>query len=194
MLLYHFNFGFPLLSPSAQVVGPITKSVPNDEESAKDRGVEECLAFPEPVRDYAEKVFFHTLAGRADGSTFIALVNRDAGDGQPLGIVLRWSNAAAAQLHAVEDAAARASTSWAWSLATVTPVGRAALREQGALPMIEGQASHEVTIDFEVLDTAAEIDAVEKEAKTLAGKRLMPSRRAPPARSPRRSPARRHRR
>ena len=35
--------------------------------------------------------------------------------------------------------------------------------------MIEGQASYEVTIDFEVLDTAAEIDAVEKEARSLAG-------------------------
>jgi hypothetical protein len=35
--------------------------------------------------------------------------------------------------------------------------------------MIEGQASYDVTIDFEVLDTAAEIDAIEGEARKLAG-------------------------
>ena len=74
MLLYHFNCGFPLLGTSAKVVGPITKTVPRDDEARKDRGVEECLAFPEPVQGYAEKVFFHTLAARKDGRTFIALV------------------------------------------------------------------------------------------------------------------------
>jgi hypothetical protein len=52
---------------------------------------------------------------------------------------------------------------------TITPIGRGPLRQQGALPMIEGQASYDVTIDFEVLDTVAEIDAIEKEAKKLSG-------------------------
>ena len=62
MMLYHFNYGFPLLSASSRVVGPITGTQPRDEEARKDRGVEECLRFPEPVQGYSEKVFFHTLA------------------------------------------------------------------------------------------------------------------------------------
>ena len=36
-------------------------------------------------------MFFHTLGTGPDGRTFVALVNRDTGDGQPLGIVMRWS-------------------------------------------------------------------------------------------------------
>ena len=168
MLLYHFNFGFPLLSPSAKVVGPITKTVPNNEESGRDRGVEECRGFPEPVQGYTEKVFFHTLSGRADGSTFIALVNRDTGDGQPMGIVLRWSNR---QLPSFTQWKMPCKGFYVVGLepGNCTPVGRGALREKGALPMIDGQASYDVAIDFEVLDTAAEIDAIEKEARQLAG-------------------------
>ncbi len=169
MLLYHFNFGFPLLSPSARVVGPITKTVPRDEEARKDRGVEECLAFPEPVQDYAEKVFFHTMGTRPDGSTFVSLVNRDTGDGTPLGAVLRWNRKELPTL-----------TQWKMPCkgfyvvglepGNITPVGRGPLREQGALPMLEGQAEYNVTIDVEVLQSLSDIEAIEKEAVKLAAK------------------------
>jgi hypothetical protein len=166
MLLYHCNYGFPLLSSNAKIVGPITKTVARNEDARKDRGVEECLGFPEPVQDYAEKVFFHTLAGSRDGSTFVALVNRDTGDGQPLGIVMRWNQK---QLPAFTEWKMPCKGFYVVGLepGTVGPAGRGVLREQGALPMIEGQASYDVTIDFEVLDTIAEIEAIEKEAKKL---------------------------
>ena len=52
MLLYHINFGFPLLSPSARIVGPIQKTEPRDEQARAGRGLEECLSYPEPVPDY----------------------------------------------------------------------------------------------------------------------------------------------
>jgi hypothetical protein len=168
MLLYHCNFGFPLLGPGARVVGPIAKSVARDEQARKDRGVEECLTFPEPIQDYAEKVFFHTMATKKDGSTFVALVNRDTGDGQPLGIVIRWNQR---ELPTLCEWKMPCKGFYVVGLepTNVTPIGRGPLRQQGALPVIEGQASHDVTIDFEVLETAAEIDAVEKEARALAG-------------------------
>jgi len=168
MLLYHFNYGFPLLGPGARVVGPIMKTVPRNDDARKDRGVEECLSFPEPVQGYAEKVFFHTLAERGDGSTFIALVNRDTGDGQPLGIVARWSRK---ELPAFTEWKMPCKGFYVVGLepGTVLPVGRGALRDQGALPMIEGQASYDVSIDFEVLDSISEIEAIEKEARKLAG-------------------------
>ena len=50
---------------------------------------------------------------------------------------------------------------------TVTPVGRGALRERGELPMLAAQQTYSVTIDFEVLDTAGEIAALEREAAGL---------------------------
>jgi hypothetical protein len=169
MLLYHFNFGFPLLGPGARVVGPITKSVPRDDEARKDRGMEECLRFPEPVLGYAEKVFFHTMAENSDGRTFVALVNPDTGDGQPLGMVLRWSNR---ELPSLCQWKMPRKGFYVVGLepGNVTPLGRGPLREKGALPMIEGQGTRDITIEFEILDTLAEIEAIEKEARKLAGK------------------------
>jgi hypothetical protein len=148
-------------------VGPITKSDPRDDEARKDRGVEECLTFPEPMQDYAEKVFFHTLAAQKDGRTFVALVNRDTGDGQPLGIVMRWSRK---ELPTFTEWKMPCKGFYVVGLepGTVSPVGRGVLRERGTLPMIEGQASYDATIDFEVLDSVAEIEAIEKEAKKLS--------------------------
>jgi hypothetical protein len=169
MLLYHFNFGFPLLSPAARIVGPIQKSEPRDDAARAGRGLEECLSFPAPVQGYAEKVFFHTLGTRPDGTTFIALLNRDTGDGQPLGIVMRFSRRELPHL-----------TEWKMPCkgfyvvglepGTVLPIGRGVLRDKGMLPMIEGQASYDVTIDFEVLDSIEKLLEVEKEARTLAGR------------------------
>jgi hypothetical protein len=168
MLLYHFNFGFPLLSPSARIVGPIQKSEPHDDEARAGRGLEECFSFPEPVLGYAEKVYFHTLATRPEGRTFIALLNRDTGDGEPLGIVIRWNRRELPHL-----------TEWKMPCkgfyvvglepGTVLPIGRGVLRDKGALPMIEGQASYDVTIDFEVVDSAGKLEEVQKEARALAG-------------------------
>jgi len=164
MLLYHFNFGFPLLSPSARVVGPISKTAPRDEQARKDRGVEECLTFPEPLQGYAEKVFFHTMAARPDGSTFVSLVNRDTGDGSPLGIVLRWNQK---ELPTFTQWKMPCKGFYVVGLepGNITPMGRGPLREQGALPMLEGQASYDVTIDFEVLEFLSDIEAIEEEAK-----------------------------
>jgi len=161
MMLYHFNFGFPLLGPQARVVGPIVDTVARDEEAKKDHGVEEALEFPTPVPGYREKVFFHTLAG--EDRTFIALLNSDFGGGVPLGIVMRFSKKELPRL-----------TEWKMPCqgfyvaglepGTAQPLGRGILRERGELPMLEGQASYPITITFEVIDSIDEMDAIREEA------------------------------
>jgi hypothetical protein len=166
MLLYHFNFGFPLLGPRARVVGPIRESVPRDEEARKDRGVEECLQIPAPVPGYKEKVFFHTLGADPRGRTFIALVNRDIGDGTALGIVMRWSLAELPEFTQWKNPAQGAYV-LGLEPGTITPIGRGPLREKGRLPMIEPLESRTISIDFEVLDGAEAMDAVESEARSL---------------------------
>ena len=170
MLLYHFNFGYPLLAPHARIIGPITGSVARDEESRRDRGVEECLSFCEPVQGYKEKVFFHELASGERDDTFIALLNRDIGDGSPLGIVLRWS---VQELPCLTEWKMMRKGFYVLGLepGTVTPMGRGVLREQGKLPMIEGRATRTVTIDFEILEGLAELDAMEEEAARHALRR-----------------------
>lgn len=166
LMLYHVNFGFPLLGPTSRVVGPIRSTAPRDEEARKDRGVEECLAFPAPIQGYEEKVFFHTMGTDPQGMTFVALVNPDVGDGSPLAVVMRWS---LKELPALTEWKMPRKGFYVMGLepGSAPPLGRGVLREKGQLPFLEGQATHNVTIDFEVLDDMAEIETLEKEARAL---------------------------
>jgi hypothetical protein len=166
MLLYHFNYGFPLLAPGARIVGPFRSSAARDEEARKDRGVEQCCEIGEPVAGFQEKVYFHDLAGDAQGRTFVALVNRAVGDGQPLAVVERFS---VKELPFLTEWKMVRKGFYVLGLepGNVPPLGRGVLREQGKLPMIAGQQTYAVTVDFEVLDTTAEIAALEREAASL---------------------------
>jgi hypothetical protein len=166
MLLYHFNYGFPLLAAGARIVAPIRATTPRAEEARKDRGVEECCEIGTPVAGYQEKVFFHDLAADAEGRTFVALVNRDVGDGSPLAIVERFS---LKELPVFTEWKMVRKGFYVLGLepGTVTPLGRGVLRERGMLPMLAAQQTYSVTIDFEVLDTAEQIASLEKEAAAL---------------------------
>jgi hypothetical protein len=166
MMLYHFNFGFPLLGPNARIVGPVIRTEPRDGEAARDRGVEECMQFPDPVHGYNEKVFFHTLDTDRDGNTFMALLNRDIGDGTALGIVIRFNKN---QLPTFTEWKMPREGFYVLGLepGTAEPLGRGVLRESGKLPLIEGQHTHEVVIDFHVLRSKEELDSVEREAEEI---------------------------
>lgn len=60
MLLYHFNFGYPMLSQDARLELPgRVSSSPRDENSRS--GLGEELEFTAPVDGKPEQVFFHTL-------------------------------------------------------------------------------------------------------------------------------------
>ncbi len=168
LMLYHFNFGFPLLGPSARVVAPIRKTEARDEEARKDKGVEECRTFPEPIPSYQEKVFFHTMGADSHGGTFVALLNPDAGGGEPLGIVLRWN---LNELPHLTEWKMPRKGFYVLGLepGSAVPLGRGILREKGTLPLIEGQAEHSMRIELEIIDDVRRFDAIEKESRTLGG-------------------------
>jgi hypothetical protein len=73
MILYHFNFGFPLLSDGARVALPSIDVEPRDE--ASEGGVGSCLDLTAPRDGLAEQVFYHRLAAGADGMTRVAILN-----------------------------------------------------------------------------------------------------------------------
>jgi hypothetical protein len=170
MLLYHFNFGFPLLGPNARIVGPIRGIEPRDDEARAGRGVEEALSFPEPIQGYREKVFFLDLAADRDERTFLGLVNRDLGDGTPLAVVMRFNRR---ELPAFTEWKNPGRGFYVLGLepGTMVPLGRGVLRERGQLPMLAGQSRYSLKIDFQVLDTSEEMEALEREADALQGRK-----------------------
>lgn len=91
MVLYHFNFGFPLLSEATELQFPSSRLVPNGEGMA----LEGYDAWTAPDADYATRVFFHEeLATDANGWAAATVHNPTfptiAGD-QPVSVTLRWN-------------------------------------------------------------------------------------------------------
>jgi hypothetical protein len=160
MMLYHFNFGWPLLSTSSRIVGPFVESLPRDEESAGGRGLPEALGYPAPVPGYAEKVFYHTLGAAKDGRTAVALLNDDCG-GSKLGMVMRLNRT---QLGCFTQWKMPRQGFYVLGLepGTVYPDGRAKTRELGKLPVIEAFGRHEVDISIEVVEGRKGLEEAEK--------------------------------
>ena len=61
MLLYHCNFGYPIVSENTILIEPKgTIVTARDSEGV----VEKCFEFQKPTHDYAEQVFYHKLPGK----------------------------------------------------------------------------------------------------------------------------------
>ena len=76
-LLYHVNFGTPLLDPGSKVVLPVAKVAPRDEVAAGN--VSEWDTYGPESPGLSEAVFFFDLAAEYDGRTQ-ALLRNAAGD------------------------------------------------------------------------------------------------------------------
>ncbi len=58
-ILYHINLGWPLLSPSAELVIDPASTEPIDAHSAKD--IDTLRQFIEPAAGFSEQLYFHTM-------------------------------------------------------------------------------------------------------------------------------------
>lgn len=164
LILYHFNFGYPLLSPDAKIVGPIQNIEPRDAEAAADNGVQEAFSIPGPVSDFKEKVFFITPKPNDAGNTFISLINRKIGGNTPLAVVLRYNTN---ELPYLTEWKMPRQGFYALGLepSTASPVGRRVLRQSGKMTMIPAQSTYSIGIEFSVLDNEKELKNLESEAK-----------------------------
>jgi hypothetical protein len=75
MILYHCNFGFPVVSPSSELI--VDDELVNPRDEAARNGLDTHTKFDMPVPDYAEQVFFHKPRLGSDGFAQAAIVNRD---------------------------------------------------------------------------------------------------------------------
>ncbi len=59
-ILYHFNFGYPLLSPSSVIDLPTKKITPRNDRAAE--GLDEALLLAEPQDSFEEQCYYHELS------------------------------------------------------------------------------------------------------------------------------------
>ena len=76
-ILYHMNFGYPLLSEDAELEIDPAETAPRDADAAP--GINEFRKFIKPQPTYNEQVFFHTMKGDQNGETTVTLKNKKIG-------------------------------------------------------------------------------------------------------------------
>lgn len=85
MLLYHFNFGYPLLSPNTRIIIPSIEVTPRDAISALH--AENWHVMDEPKPNEPEYVFIHKLKADKNGNTFVAVIN----DNMQMGVLIEFN-------------------------------------------------------------------------------------------------------
>ncbi len=83
-VLYHCNFGFPVVGESSELLVRDRSVRPRDPAAAA--GLADHRRFPPPTPGFAEQVFFHDPEPGPDGLAAAAIVDRHAG----FGAFLRW--------------------------------------------------------------------------------------------------------
>ena len=150
MLLYHFNFGYPLLDSDSRMVVPEGSARPRTPEAAA--GIGKRLSFTDPVDGSGEECFFHDCRADAEGFSYAALVNDRLGVGAyikydkvALPILTQWKNPR--------------SHDYAMGIEPGNSfiMGRKLERENGTLLKIAGYGSVEYDLTLGILEGTEEI-------------------------------------
>ncbi|HCK72957.1 MAG TPA: DUF4432 domain-containing protein [Planctomycetaceae bacterium] len=72
-MLYHVNFGVPLLDAGSQVIAPCKTIVPRNDHAAS--GIDNWNSYGAPEAGFEEQVYFTDLHGDKDGETTVLLKN-----------------------------------------------------------------------------------------------------------------------
>jgi len=157
MLLYHVNLGFPLLSEGAELIAPSRQVTPRDEIAAP--GLSTHARYEAPIDGYQEQCFYHDLAADTTGYATVILANRAYGDGQGLGIYLKYRQA---QLPIFTQWKMVCAGTYVTGLepANCHVEGRPKDRAAGVLQFLEPGESRETLLEIGVLGSNAEIDAL----------------------------------
>jgi hypothetical protein len=130
MMLYHCNFGFPVVSAQSTVHVPAAETRPRDAVAAV--GLEEWSRLGSPEPEFAEQVFFHTPIADEQGDVRAAVYN----PGLDFGAYVRYR---AAELPALTQWTFTSARDYVCALepCTTHEAPRAVLRREGRLGALE---------------------------------------------------------
>lgn len=162
MILYHCNYGFPVVDSGSEVVTPAQKVAPRDADA--EDGKESYYRLHDPVKDYAEKVYYHDVKGGPDGGALIGIVNRAREFGgyiryntKQLPFLIQWKQ-----------------MGQGWYTCGLEPAnclveGRDKDREAGRLQFLKPQEERTIELELGVLAGNDDIAGFDAEVKSLRG-------------------------
>jgi hypothetical protein len=163
-MLYHVNFGDPLLDAGSKLVAPIKTVVPRNARAAA--GIAGWDSYPAPQAGYEEQVYFLELLADAAGSTRSLLRNAHG----TRGVSLIYNKAQLPWFTLWKDTAANAD-GYVTGLEPGTnfPNPRSYEGKQGRVARIPGggKIQYELRIDFH--GSAPQVEAAEKAIAAIQG-------------------------
>lgn len=144
MILYHMNFGYPMLSPGCELLLTSRRAVPRDEAARK--GLVRHLVIEAPADGAQEQVFFHTMAADRNGLVHALLINHAL----ELAVMISYP---AAQLPCFTQWKCMRSGEYVLGLepGNCNVNGRAAARADGSLPFLAPGEIKTISIAVEIL-------------------------------------------
>lgn len=165
-MLYHVNFGRPLLEEGSRFLAPIERVTPYNDRAAKAVATWNTYAGPTP--GFIEQVYLMRPLADKDGRTVILLQNKRADRAASMSYSIKelpyltmWKNTAA-----VNDGYVTGLEP-----GTNYPNHRAIERKAGRVPKLAGDASHAMTIDYGIHVGKDEVQKVADRIKTIQGDR-----------------------
>jgi len=158
MMVYHNNFGFPLVAEGTTFKATSRKVTPFTPFGGGEPI--DNTRYPAPIDDFVEQAFMHEMATGEDGYATMMLANREFAGGRGLGLYYKYRPD---ELSGVAQwVLVRAGTYvTAFEPFNCPMVGRAKNREQGTLPFIQPGEKRQYHFEFGVLGSIAEIEAQE---------------------------------
>jgi len=165
-LLYHANFGPPLLEQGARLVAAVKQVAPLDDYAGK--SISTWSEYLGPTKNFGEHVFLLVPFTRPEGTTMVMLKNAAGERGvrvdyetKNLPYFSLWKNTDTMKEGYVTGL--EPSTSY--------PYNRSVERKAGRVPKLAAGASKSFEVGYQILFTKAEVDAVEKEIVALQAQR-----------------------
>jgi len=173
-IIYHVNYGPPLLGAGAHFSAPVRRVTPFNAHAAKDVGA--YADYAGPVRGFIEQVYnLHPFSDR-EGRSLLMLSNASRDRGVSMGFAIAelpyvtlWKN-----LTALEEGYVTGLEP-----GTGFPYPRRLEREAGRVPKLKPGETRRFAIDFGVHATAAAVATVEEQIKRIQDGRSTQIDRAP---------------
>jgi hypothetical protein len=144
VILYHCNFGFPVVSEDSVIEMPSAHSEPRDE--AAEVGADEWAELESPQPDYAERCYFHAVSADENGYARASIRNQKLG----FGAYIRYKTA---ELPYFTQWKMMGAGDYVCGLepSNAFLTSRAELRERGELPVLQPGEAREFTVELGVL-------------------------------------------
>jgi galactose mutarotase-like enzyme len=144
-ILYHMNFGYPLLTEDTELLIDPSETSPRDADAIP--GLNEFRKFIKPKKEYREQVFFHIMKGDKNGETSVTIVNRKLG----ISVKITFN---VLQLPFVNQWKMMGEGEYVLGIepSNVLCKSRNVLREEKILPMLQPGESTTNNISIEILD------------------------------------------